>query len=255
MNTLGTYVISYEYTDGAGNVGTGVTRTVNVVDTTRPVVTVSGEAVVSGEYGIGFVDDGATWTDLYDGSGSISAYNTGSVDIFTLGSYPIGYIYIDTSGNSGLIWGRTVNIIDTTAPVVTVSGEVNIFLTLGDNYVESGATWTDAHDGSGVLINASSGSVNTGALGIYTLEYMYADISGNTGSAIRTINIAPPPDTEAPVVTVSGEAVVSGEYGYPYVDAGASWTDNVDGSGSAFSGTYGQTGSFVLSGSVDVNTL
>lgn len=40
-----------------------------------------------------------------------------------------------------------------------------------------------------------------------------------------------PPDTEAPIVTISGEATVSGEYGMNYIDAGASWTDNVDGSG------------------------
>ena len=40
-NTLGTYVIGYEYTDGAGNIGTGVTRTVNIVDTTAPFVYLS----------------------------------------------------------------------------------------------------------------------------------------------------------------------------------------------------------------------
>ncbi len=37
------------------------------------------------------------------------------------------------------------------------------------------------------------------------------------------------PDTTPPIVSLSGSSTVSGEYGYPYVDAGASWTDNADG--------------------------
>ena len=44
---LGTYTVGYGYTDGAGNVGTGKTRTVTVVDTTPPVVTLVGSATMT----------------------------------------------------------------------------------------------------------------------------------------------------------------------------------------------------------------
>ncbi len=59
-------------------------RTVNIIDTQSPIVTVSGEAVVSGEYGVPFVDAGATWSDDVDGSGVIVQASSGSVNIFAL---------------------------------------------------------------------------------------------------------------------------------------------------------------------------
>ena len=36
---LGTYTLSYSYTDAANNVAQSVTRTVSVVDTTAPIIT------------------------------------------------------------------------------------------------------------------------------------------------------------------------------------------------------------------------
>lgn len=40
-SATGSYVLSYDYTDAAGNTATGITRTVEVVDGTPPVVTLS----------------------------------------------------------------------------------------------------------------------------------------------------------------------------------------------------------------------
>src|SRR5690554_8178464 len=39
---VGTYTVTYDVTDAAGNVATQVTRTVNVVDTTAPTITLVG---------------------------------------------------------------------------------------------------------------------------------------------------------------------------------------------------------------------
>lgn len=65
MNALGSYIMEYFKIDLAGNVGKTY-RTVNIVDTTPPVVTIFGSSVVSGEAGIPFVDDGAYWEDAHD---------------------------------------------------------------------------------------------------------------------------------------------------------------------------------------------
>ena len=43
VNTVGSYVLTYDYTDASGNTAAQVTRTVNVVDTTIPVITLTGE--------------------------------------------------------------------------------------------------------------------------------------------------------------------------------------------------------------------
>ena len=54
-----TYVITYTATDASGNTGTA-TRTVTVVDTTAPVVTVTGDTSVTVELGSTYTDAGAT---------------------------------------------------------------------------------------------------------------------------------------------------------------------------------------------------
>ncbi len=66
------------------------------------------------------------------------------------------------------------------------------------------------------------------------------------------MNVIAAPDTIRPVITLSGVSVVNVEFISPFVDDGASWTDNVDGSGviAAFtSGSIntGALGSYVVS--------
>lgn len=43
-------------------------------------------------------------------------------------------------------------ILDTVAPIVTLSGAATLTLTQNTPYVELGATWVDAIDGSGTLL-------------------------------------------------------------------------------------------------------
>ena len=43
-NALGTYVLTYAFTDAAGNAATQATRTVTVVDTTGPVITCAADS-------------------------------------------------------------------------------------------------------------------------------------------------------------------------------------------------------------------
>jgi hypothetical protein len=125
-NVVGTYTITYTATDLSGNTATA-SRTVTVVDTTKPVVTVTGEATVTHELGETYTDAGATATDA---SGDVTVVTSGEtyldqagsefVDAGTIGSYTITYTSTDASGNAGTAT-RTVNVVDTTAPVFTSS--------------------------------------------------------------------------------------------------------------------------------------
>ncbi len=124
-------------------------------------------------------------------------------------------------------------------------------LVVGDTYTESGASWTDIHDGTGVVMTPFSGSVDTNTIGSYLLEYEYADISGNTGATSRTVNVLSAPDTTPPVITLFGSAALNVEIGSSYTELGASWTDNVDGSGTISTPTIGSVnigsiGTYVL---------
>ena len=66
-DTVGTYTVTYNVTDANSNAATQVSRTVNVVDTTAPVITLLGEATVTIEVGSTYSDAGATASDNYDG--------------------------------------------------------------------------------------------------------------------------------------------------------------------------------------------
>ena len=199
-NVVGTNTITYTATDYDGNTATA-TRTVNVVDTTKPAVTVSGSATVTHELGDTYTDAGATATDA---SGDVTVVTTGTVDTTKVGDYTITYTSTDASGNAGTAT-RTVNVVDTTKPVVTVTGSATVTLELGDTYTDAGATATDASgdvtvvtSGDTYLDQAGSEFVDAGIIGTYTITYTSTDASGNAGTATRTVNVV---DTTAPVFT------------------------------------------------------
>ena len=194
--TLGSYTITYTATDANSNTGSA-TRTVNVVDTTAPVITVTGDNPMTVELGGTYSEPGA------ESNGGETVTITGSVDTATLGSYTITYTATDANSNTGSAT-RTVNVVDTTAPVITVTGDNPMTVELGGTYSEPGAT---SNGGETVTI---TGSVDTATLGTYIITYTATDANSNTGSATRTVNVV---DTTAPVITVTGDNPMTVELG------------------------------------------
>ena len=180
-STVGSYTITYTAIDSWGNIGTA-TRIVNVVDTTAPVVNVVGANPATVELGSSYSDAGATATDA---SGAVSVSTSGSVNTNSVGSYTLTYTSTDASGNAGTAT-RTVNVVDTTAPVVTVTGTNPATVELGASYTDAGATATDV---SGTMTVVTTGTVDTDTVGAYTLTYTSTDASGNAGTATRTVNV------------------------------------------------------------------
>lgn len=59
--------------------------------------------------------------------------------------------------------------------------------------------------------------------------YRYIDAGANSSNiATRTVEVS---DATPPVITVLGSGSVTQELDLPYTDAGATWSDDVDGSG------------------------
>ena len=78
----------------------------------------------------------------------------------------------------------TVEVIDTTAPVIEV-GEIHV--NVGDGIAwKKQATVTDNSDGK-IDIKVDSSAVNTSAAGTYTVTYTATDESGNSSSATATV--------------------------------------------------------------------
>jgi len=227
VNIAGVYVIRYDVSDAATNSATQVTRTVTVADTTLPVITLAGSAIVSQPQGATYTDAGSTASDTVDGDISVNVVMTGSVDINTIGSYVLSYNVSDAAGNAATTVTRTVTITDGIAPVITLAGNAIVNHEQGVAYSDAGATASDNLDGdiSGSII--LTGSVNINAPGTYTLSYNINDAAGNAATTVtRDVIIA---DTTVPVITLTGNASVTVEQGTSYTDAGATASDNVDG--------------------------
>ena len=80
--------------------------------------------------------------------------------------------------------------VDAEAPVVTLNGDAQITLTQGSSFTDPGATAIDNMDGDISSLIQTTGSVNTSAIGSYTLTYTSTDSSGNIGtSPARTVTI------------------------------------------------------------------
>ena len=105
-------------------------------DTVSPVVTVTGDNPATVELGATYSDAGAT------SDGGETVVSSGTVDTSTVGSYTITYTASDAAGNVGTAT-RTVNVVDTTAPVITITGDNPFTVELGENYTDAGATASD----------------------------------------------------------------------------------------------------------------
>ena len=110
-SVVGTYTITYSVTDSAGN-SAQVTRQVNVVAKTIPVITLVGNPTILVEKGSVYTDQGATAQDSYDGTLTNSIVATSSVDTNTAAAYTIRYNVSDPSGNDAIEVVRTVIVVE-----------------------------------------------------------------------------------------------------------------------------------------------
>ena len=185
-NAPGIYQITYSATDAAGNEAEPVVRTIHVVDNDAPIITLLGDANITHEAGPEYVDAGANWSDNVDGNGTADA--NGTVDHLVPGTYQITYNYTDSSGNTAHPVVRTIHVVDTTPPVITLNGDANLSIEAGLSYIEQGAKWTDIVDGNGSA--DANGSVDSNSPGVYQVVYSTVDSAGNAAiSKVRTVKV------------------------------------------------------------------
>ena len=74
-------------------------------------------------------------------------------------------------------------------PTITLNGDANISLTVGDTYIEQGATAKDDNDGDITSKIKPSGTVSTTKVGKYTITYSVTNSKGKTATTKRTITV------------------------------------------------------------------
>ncbi|WP_165445109.1 OmpL47-type beta-barrel domain-containing protein [Gracilibacillus phocaeensis] len=189
----GVYELTYTAQDQAGN-ETSKTRTVHVVYETSPIIHLNGDNPLRLEVDTAYEELGATAINQAGDDISDQMNILETIDITKLGIYHVTYEVEDDSGNTTKVT-RAVEVVDTTAPEVTLNGETAITLELGDSYEEPGAVATDNYDGDISEAVAITGGVNTSEPGTYHVTYIVKDSSDNIASATREVRVK---DTTAP---------------------------------------------------------
>ena len=125
---------------------------------------------------------------------------SGTVDTQQLGEAVITY----QLGNT--IKTRTVEVVDTTAPQITLIGEAEMHIFEKETYQEPGVEISDASCVDGQSLLSIEGAVDTQMPGEYELVYTARDASGNEASISRKVIVEKDP------------ALIKLHYGYDFVD-------------------------------------
>ena len=139
---------------------------------------------------------GSTYTDAgaiaYYGKKDVSniIQTSGTnIDTTKVGSYTITYTAKHKKKTATKT--RTVNVIDTEKPTITLNGSEKINIAQNSTYQELGCTALDNYDGNITTKITINNPVDTSKLGSYTVNYSVKDSCGNESTISREVNVVP----------------------------------------------------------------
>lgn len=153
---------------------------------------------------------------FYKSGKKVKTEKEGFVDTGKLGTYKLCWS-ASVVGINGLLV-RTVNVVDTTPPVITVKKFPKEFIYAGEKYVEPGFTAVDSVDGD-ITADVTATAIDTSKPGEKQITYTVADKSGNSISAVRKITVKEKPKPVTPQV-INSPASANGGVIYLTFDDG-----------------------------------
>ena len=199
---VGTTTVTCSVTDAHGNTGSAsFSVTVSISDTTAPVLNLPGDITTTTETSGGkAVTYSATATDNVDGAITPSC-SPASGSTFPVGTTTVGCTATDSHGNSTSgSFHVTVNLVDTTAPVLTVPADITVTTGKpGGVVVTYSASATDNLDGP-ITPTCSPASGATFPAGATTVTCTATDAHSNTAQKSFTVTVVFS-DTTAPTLT------------------------------------------------------
>lgn len=171
-NVPGVYSITYTADDGSGNTNTA-TRTVYVVDSLSPVVSILGANPYTNLLQSPFNDPGAVVTDVCDPVALIVTNNP--VNINVPGSYQVTYVGSDSSGNAT----TNTRIVEVVAPPLPVL--LSGFLTNGGFSVQFSGSVDQTYRvvaTTNLAIPMSNWTIlQTGIFGLFPASYLHTNLN------------------------------------------------------------------------------
>jgi len=244
--TLGSYTVTYDVSDTAGNPATQVTRTVDVVETKFQITknTIGGD----GSFSFNFDNIGGLQIKTIPDTSVSNIYGpellTPGVEFTITENIPSGWNLISSDCEiNGVSVGSitftpaagdfveciyTNEFVDSIPPTLTIPSDVTIESPADTSTTNTGtATATDDVDPSPTVTFSDSTVADTGqTIEVITRTWIATDASGNSASSDQIITVK---DTTAPEITLLGDAEVSLLAGNSYSDAGATASDSFEG--------------------------
>ena len=151
----------------------------------KPIINLNGEQIVTVEVNSQYTE---TVTAYQDGT-SVEVMVYGTVDITKLGTYTLVYA-CESNGECADILSRTINVVDTTAPVIMFPEYDTFEHEIGEEINMYNVLYSDNYDENKDIEIVVSGTVDINALGDYEVSYYAIDTSGNKSETItKTVSI------------------------------------------------------------------
>jgi peptidoglycan/xylan/chitin deacetylase (PgdA/CDA1 family) len=156
-------------------------RVVTVKDTLKPKLKLAGTGDIYVCPESKYKEEAYSAIDNYDGD------ITKKVKV-TIKKDKITYSVTDNAGNNNTIT-RKIKYEDIEKPTISLTDGDTISVASGSSFTDPGYSASDNCDGDISKNVTVSGSVNTGAIGTYSLTYTVSDKAGNAASATRTVKV------------------------------------------------------------------
>ena len=190
-NTLGTYFVTYNVMDDNGNAVAEQIRTVNVIDVTGPEIVLLGDNPQIIEACTNYIELGATAIDpcsLEDFTSNL-VIDASTVDTTVVGTYTVTYNAEDDltpMPNAAIEVIRTIEVVDTTAPVITLIGDNPQIIEACTPYIDLGIAVVDC---STTSTSIDDTSIDISVEGTYSVTYTVCDEYGNCSNISRDIEV------------------------------------------------------------------
>jgi gliding motility-associated-like protein len=191
---IGTTIVTWTVTDGAGNTAT-TTQLVTITDNTNPTITAP--AAITATTNAGCTATGIVLgTPVTADNCTVASVTNNAPTVFPIGTTTITWVVTDGAGNA-----------TTATQLVTITDAINPTITAPANIIvntNSGCTATGIALGSPVtadncsVVSVTNNAPTTFPIGTTTVTWVVTDGAGNTASTTQTVTVN---DVQLPTIT------------------------------------------------------
>lgn len=134
----------------------------------------------------GYDEKGASLIINGEDHSSDVVIDSSDVDVTRVGTYHVTYTYASSMHQVKTLY-RTVNVVDSDAPIIKLLGSNVYTMLVNEQYNEAGVLVFDNSNEDLVESVVIENNVDIGRPGVYTVKYSVSDNSGNVAVAYRTV--------------------------------------------------------------------